>query len=187
MNDRERIWLWPNLLSLDAPVVALLWQAMFIRSYHARLGVPVAALLVIAVWLIYSADRMLDAWRGQGTQARHQFYSQHWRPVLAVWSAIFCSGLALAWTTLSPAVLERGVAVAAGAAMYLAAVHAAPGMWRRQGWKEAMVSLVFALGASLAAWSRVESWADFLGIGLFCALCWMNCTSIEDWERAGLR
>ncbi|MEP6963696.1 MAG: hypothetical protein ABI995_16585, partial [Acidobacteriota bacterium] len=54
---------------------------------------------------------------------------------------------------------------------------------RSPGCKEAIVSVVFALGATLAAWPEVATWADLLSITLFCALCWMNCTSIEDWEH----
>ena len=70
----SRPWLWPNLLSLDAPIVALLWQLLFIRCFHGSLGVLPAVLLAIAVWLIYVADRMLDAWRGLTKQPRHEFY-----------------------------------------------------------------------------------------------------------------
>ena len=48
----SRPWLWPNLLSLDAPVVALLWQLLFVRCFHGSLGTLPAALLAVAVWLI---------------------------------------------------------------------------------------------------------------------------------------
>jgi hypothetical protein len=34
----KRVWLWPNLLSLDAPVVALLWHILFARSFGVRVG-----------------------------------------------------------------------------------------------------------------------------------------------------
>jgi len=66
--------LWPNLLSLDAPLVAALWQILFVRCFRAPEDPLPAALLVSAVWLIYSADRMLDAWRGTGGRPRHEFY-----------------------------------------------------------------------------------------------------------------
>ncbi|MEO8097316.1 MAG: hypothetical protein ABI811_06400 [Acidobacteriota bacterium] len=183
MNSGTRVWLWPNLLSLDAPVVALLWQLLFVRCFHASLGFPVAMLLGMSVWLIYAADRMLDAWRGADLQARHQFYRRHWRGVAVIWFALFLVCAWIAWTSLSSATLGRGSLLAAAAGLYLVAVHAFPKIWRRPGWKEASVSVLFALGASLAAWSAIASWSDILSIALFCVLCWMNCTTIEDWEQ----
>ena len=53
--------LWLTVLSLDAPAVAVLWQLLFARSFHARLGASVTILLALVVWLIYVADRVLDA------------------------------------------------------------------------------------------------------------------------------
>ena len=86
-----RIWLWPNLLSLDAPLVALLWQILFIRCFHAAnpasSSILTSALLVSVVWLIYAADRALDAWRGSGLRPRHEFYRRHWRALLPIWIA----------------------------------------------------------------------------------------------------
>ncbi len=59
-----RFWLWPNLLSLDAPVVAVLWQILFARCFQVPVDALAALLLLLTVWLIYAADRTLDAWRG---------------------------------------------------------------------------------------------------------------------------
>src|SRR5262245_62998456 len=88
LPTRTHFWLWPNLLSLDAPAVALLWQVFFVRCFHASVGAESAVLLGVAVWLIYAADRMLDAWRGAGKSARHEFYRRHWRAVVPVWIAL---------------------------------------------------------------------------------------------------
>jgi hypothetical protein len=181
-----RIWLWPNLLSLDAPVVALLWQVLFVRCFHASPGAETAILLPVAVWLIYAADRMLDAWRGSTATPRHQFYQRHWRAVVPVWVAILAAGTWIAWAYLPPMMWSRGLLVASGSAVYLLAVHGAPRIWRRPGAKEAAVGVVFALGVSLAAWPMVQTWSDIVAIALFCLLCWINCTAIEDWEH-GLR
>jgi hypothetical protein len=186
-----RVWLWPNLLSLDAPVVALLWQVLFVRCFHARLGTMPSILLALAVWLIYAADRMLDAWRGGEHQPRHEFYRRYWRTVLPVWSAVLAVGAWMACTQLPSELLARGVLLAACAALYLAAVHLAPGRWKSAGRKEAAVAVLFALGATLAAWPEVETAYDVVSILLFSYLCWMNCTAIEDWEhgreaRAGI-
>ena len=66
-----KAWLWPNLLSLDAPAVALLWQIFFARCFHAKLEPLPSVLLVLAVWLIYAADRTIDAWTDSGFEPRN--------------------------------------------------------------------------------------------------------------------
>jgi len=68
-------------------------------------------------------------------------------------------------------------------ALYFAAVHFAPGPLRRAWPKEAAVAVLFALGASVAAWNRVRSADEVVAILLFSCLCWINCVAIERWER----
>ena len=182
----SRPWQWPNLLSLDAPIVALLWQLLFVRCFHGSLGALPAALLAVAVWLIYVADRTLDAWRGaagSAEQPRHEFYRRNWRAVLPIWIATLGGGAWLAWTRLPRPLFVEGVVVASCAALYLAAVHLTPGWLRRAGSKESAVAVLFGLGASLAAWPGVQTTSDVLAILLFSCLCWMNCTAIDDWEH----
>jgi hypothetical protein len=179
----SRPWLWPNLLSLDAPIVALFWQLLFVRCFHGSLGLLPAALLAVAVWLIYVADRTLDAWRGTAEQPRHEFYRRHWRVVLPIWIAALGAGGWLAWSRLPGPLFAEGAAVASGTGLYLAAVHLAPGLLRRAGSKESAVAVLFGLGASLAAWPGVQTSSDVLAIVLFSGLCWMNCAAIEDFEH----
>jgi hypothetical protein len=183
-NAAPRPWLWPNLLSLDAPVVAVLWQALFARCFHASVNALAAALLVLAVWLIYAADRAFDAWSQNGGMPRHEFYRRHWRAVLPVWTAVLAIAGWLAWTRLPSLVFKEGLVLLAAVALYFAAVHLAPATLRG-GWpKEAAVAVLFALGASLAAWNHLRSAEDALSILLFCCLCWINCAAIEHWESS---
>jgi len=183
LGDRVSFWLWPNLLSLDAPLVAVLWQVLFARCFGVELSVTAVTLLGFAVWLIYAADRAMDA-RGASMLPRHEFYRRNWRAVAPVWVAVLATAAWIAWTRLPSALFERGMLVAFGVAMYFAAVHLAPG----RGWpKEAAVAILFALGASLIAWERVASAADVGTILLFSGLCWINCVAIEKWEHRRAR
>ncbi len=179
----SRLWLWPNLLSLDAPLVAVLWQALFVRCFHATGDALPAVLLVLAVWLIYAADRALDAWAGTGRRPRHEFYRRHWRAVLPVWTAVLAIAGWLAWTRLAPPLFQRGLLLLAGVMLYFAVVHFSPEGFRRAWPKEAAVAILFALGASLAALSRIRSVGDAVSILLFSCLCWINCVAIEQWEQ----
>jgi hypothetical protein len=181
------LWLWPNYLSLDAPLVAVLWQILFARCFRVPSDFSAAALLVAAVWLIYSADRMLDARRDAGLRLRHWFYRRHWRVVLAVWGVVFAAAASSSWLILPRWLFDRGLLLLGAVAVYLAMVHAAPARVMK-GWpKEALVAILFALGATVAAWSDFRNRSDLLAVILFCCLCWINCAAIERWEGRELR
>ena len=54
-------WLWPNLLSLDAPIVAVAWLYMFARAWQVNyMGWESYLALGLAVWVVYVLDRLLD-------------------------------------------------------------------------------------------------------------------------------
>ena len=58
---RIPLWLWPNLLSLDAPIVAVVWLAMFARTWRVDfLQWESYLALGLATWVIYVVDRLLD-------------------------------------------------------------------------------------------------------------------------------
>ena len=178
-----RIWLWPNLLSLDAPLVAVLWQILFIRCFHGPGQPPTkiipSVLLVCVVWLIYAADRTLDAWRGSSLRPRHEFYLRHWRALLPVWIAVLLATAWLAWASLPVELFERGAWLLAAVLVYFGIVHCSGLNWP----KEAAVAAIFGLGVSLASWTRVESSYDIFTVILFACLCWINCTAISAWEE----
>jgi hypothetical protein len=179
----DRVWLWPNLLSLDAPVVALLWQILFARCFHARVELLPSVLLVLAVWLIYAADRTLDAWTGSCARPRHEFYRKHWKSLLPLWILALAAGSTLAWTRLTPELLVCGIALATVVAGYFVLLH----LGVLQKTKEAAVAVLFALGATLSAWPNVRSAVDIEAIILFSCLCWINCVAIERWESAAVQ
>ena len=62
-ETRKPWWLWPHLLSLDAPLVALAWQDWWSRSEGTPLPGSRRLILGLGVWMIYLADRLSDARR----------------------------------------------------------------------------------------------------------------------------
>ncbi len=181
--------LWLTVLSLDAPAVAALWQLLFARSFHVQLAWSVTVLLALVVWLIYVADRLLDALKApaQGAEAtRHIFYRRH------LWAFLFplCIGFLLAaWMALTRLDLETfgdGVIILLAVGAYLLAVHLVS---PEREWlpKEMLVGVLFALGTCFPVWEHMTNdtttiAAPFL---LFMGLCWMNCAAIEheEWKR----
>ncbi len=84
-RPRTPWWLWPNVLSLDAPLVAVLWQEALGRAHHVRLLPGCDLALGLAVWLIYIVDRTLDGFTAapdQQLSVRHAFYRRHRDPGL---------------------------------------------------------------------------------------------------------
>ena len=158
----------------------MLWQILFARCFHARVGMLPSILLVLAVWLIYAADRTLDAWTGSCDRPRHEFYRRHWKTLLPLWILALAAGAALA-SRLTTGLLLSGVALGAGVALYFALLQL--GIFQRT--KEAAVAVLFALGATLSAWPNIRSAVDIAAVILFSCLCWVNCVAIENWESPG--
>jgi hypothetical protein len=184
VNDSRPWWLWPNVLSLDAPAVAVTWQ-VFLASV-AGVAVPLAASAVLAlvVWAVYLADRGLDARRGANTSDRHRAAGRNPIAWAAAASAAALSAVLVALTVLPRAYLEAGGIVAFATIGYLAAVHfvRAKNVLDR-GAKELSVGVVFAAGVTIPLVATAEPFADWLpGAVAFAGLCWLNCTLISRWE-----
>lgn len=115
MNKRPPVWMLPNLLSLDAPLVALVWMWMLARAMRVQY-VESSSYLVLAcaVWCVYVLDRIYDVKRGmhgvdEAAPWRHQI---HWKGrwvLMAIVAAVvaFCAYASL--HILSMDLLTAGV------------------------------------------------------------------------------
>jgi hypothetical protein len=181
-------WLWCNLLSLDAPLVAVVWAGLFARSAGARLSVVETFVLGLSVWCIYITDRLLDTRSVLGAanlQPRHHFCRRH---SLTLTILLVSAALAILWLTmrgLPEFEFRAGVALGAILILYMATIHALPLELASAVPKELAVGFLFAAGTALPAWShRASISADMLLCWIFFALlCSLNCMSIECWER----
>ena len=178
------LWAWPTVLSLDAPLVALVWQGLFHQTFAVDLIWREAAVLALSVWLIYLADRWLDAAELDLTKPhsfRHAFYARHKRSVVIVWLVILSIDTALIVTTLSARQLRVGLVLGAFVLIYLLGVHALKPLARYS--KELQVGLAFGVGTSLLLWSQQASVELSVATVLFAGLCTLNCLFIALWER----
>ena len=200
-------WLWPNLLSLDAPVVAVLWQGLFAVVAGVTLPIEVVLLLGLAVWVIYVVDRLGDAVRLDErfpATRRHRFYREWERVFRVVVVVAGLVGLLGAGYWIPGGMAVRGAFLALMVGGYFCHVSLA----RRVGWilvpKEALCGFLFAVGSNLAPayyigrpGGDMMSAAAVLAEGLvgvgeaigslllvaFAILCTMNCALISHWER----
>jgi hypothetical protein len=181
--------LWWNILSLDAPMVGVAWAALFVREGGGRLGIAEAVALALAVWVIYTTDRLLDGWRSQNRaalRARHVFCERHRRAFAGALVAAAAVIALLAVTTLPLSEVHAGCGLGVVVAAYMVGIHVGRGALAQRWPKELAVGILFAAGATLPWWSRgaAISFGAMAACGSLAALCAGNCMAIESWERA---
>ncbi len=184
MNRPVPWWLVPNLVALDAPLVAVVWQRFLAARAGVHLPWAATAALAAAVWCVYLADRWLDARRGALDADRHRAAAR--RPRAFAAGAVLAGGLAaVAAVELPTPYLSTGLAVGLGVAAYLVLVHALAGGLRAvRGAKEFLVGVGFAAAVAipLAAEAAPAGWLP--GVVAFGGACWLNCRLIDRWESS---
>ena len=188
---KQPLWLWPNLLSLDAPLIAVLWLNLFAVSGQIRVPPLVSLTLGLVVWLIYLADRLTDGWHASplaALSARHQFYRMYRLPMLYLLLGVF--GLTC-WVALK---LDRdtiafGMVMMLVLAGYFGVVHSRKPVGQSHFSKEAIVAVVFGVGTFFPAWihTRRPTAAMAIALVLFVLICWLNVLLIEFTEWMVLR
>ncbi len=194
LERRKPLWLYPNLLSLDAPLVAMAWLYVFAETWRVMfLPWQAYVALGLVVWLIYVADRLLDgmlAGGGEGTlSARHEFHRKH-RKKFAIGAVI--AGVAtpvLVFTSLPFVIIDYakwgGYVVAAYFIISLFSDKHANGISYS---KNILAGMAFAYGTAMLA-------LLYTGFGIgelfrvrelvcFGALCIINISAIDLWEHA---
>lgn len=193
-EQRKPLWLYPNLLSLDAPLVAVTWLYVFAKTW--RLGYHpwfTYASLGLAVWSIYATDRLLDVSLKGDTarlEVRHRFHHDHRKAFsLGIAAALIC-GISMVVIHMPVAIyvhlLLGGVLVAGFFGLSMLSSQD-PG--EVQHTKNIVAGVTFAFGTAMAAHIfRYEfGIADLVGsreFQCFAVLCILNISAIDLWEHA---
>jgi len=181
--------LW-HLLSLDAPTVAALWTWFVARSCGIILPVAAVAAMALAVWIIYAADRLLDASRFIDTaerdelEARHLFHHRH-RRVFVLGIALATAALAALIPRLDHAALRLYLLEGGLLSAWLIFLHTARRTRRLP--KEIAVGIFFSAAVFIPSVARrPELRLALLPLAmLFALLCCLNCLFIYAWEHEG--
>jgi hypothetical protein len=176
------VWLYPQVLSLDAAAVAVCWQWLFAKSFQVAITPAILFVTGACVWMIYAADHLLDVRSGTLCTARHRFMARHRGGFLIAAAVVFTS--AAVASTRFPFSLWRGaVELTFIVGVYLALVHRGGEKVRRYWPKEFAIGAVFAAGSTIATWSSgatpVRVWPS---VALFAASCTLNCCAVDYWE-----
>ena len=190
--QRSPLALW-HLLSLDAPSVATVWTIAIACAAGLRLPFSAPAAMFVAVWMLYAADRLLDARPLPGGQSppeleeRHRFHHRHRRAFL-IGIAISACILAALLRNIDPPALRLYVLLATLLAAYFLIIHARPDSAYRFP-KELAVGIFFPAAVFIPTVARLpELRLDLLPIALLlAALCSLNCLYLYAWEHPGSR
>lgn len=187
---RVHWWQWITVLSLDAPLVAVVWQATFARAADGTVALrPHHPLLLgAAVWLAYAADRWIEGWRltEQTVRTQRHYFFLRWRwPAFTVWLTVLAGGCILAIRELSLREWLFSLALLAPTLAYLLSHQF---LHRNHPWrvpKELCVAAIMTLGAVIyPAANLSETTLTLIApAALFFLLALANCLLISDWER----
>lgn len=151
----------------------------------ARQHVGQAVALFLAVWLLYVADRLLDARAAKGLlEARHRFHARHARRFLCVWGCV-ASITAVLLMYLAAPVRSGWLWLSLPLLVYALAVHKGRSRSLPKEWiVAAMFAVATVLPAALGTRHPGALWAEAV---LFGSLCLLNCIAIARWEHAEAR
>ncbi|QDS96554.1 hypothetical protein FF011L_53660 [Roseimaritima multifibrata] len=184
----------PNLVSLDAPVVAVSWALLLSFVYlqprpekvaFASEWWPSLVALFGAVWLIYLTDRLLDCRRlnfDQEVPARHRFTQRWGIPLWRTWGAVLLLTGVVTLFCLERRLWVGGAALLGGVLLYGWTVHASARL-RRGVPKEFIVAIIFAAGVGLPTLTVVRNRSVFLSLLSIACLFALNCLLVSRSQR----
>jgi hypothetical protein len=177
-----------HLLSLDAPSVAAVWTWFVARCARVELPWTAIAAMFCAVWVLYAADRLVDARdlaRGgevSGLEERHLFHFAH-RRVFRWGIGAGCVALAALLPTMIVAEVRLYLTLGALLAGWFVVIHSG----RKPLPKEFVVGVFFAPAVFTPTVARSPDMRGelLLPAVLLGALCSLNCLFIFAWEHEG--
>lgn len=183
------LWLYPNLLGLDAPVVAVCWQWLFAKSFGIEVPLVFHLILGLSAWCIYLADRVYEAFLGgnpdQGTE-RRRFTFRHIRPLLLVLIAAAAVNSFLIFRHVPLQLIVSGLATASLLAVYYAIrLKCAPQVTSIMP-REILCGMLFSIGCAITphAFGAGEGHpvAFWIAVASFGIACSTACILISVWE-----
>ncbi|MDP4611656.1 MAG: hypothetical protein NWT02_10740 [Opitutales bacterium] len=177
--SQTKLWQWPNVLAIDAAMIAVIWQSIFAQSIDFTLTIAAQIVLGLSVWLTYMADRLFDVQQRKPEQLlslRHRFAAKYRIVLWRIWSVALITNIALAFTMLEREQLMHGFYLLAACLTYTALNQK---LSKRFFPKEVCVAMIFA-GGVLVFLPASSLWPT---AGSLALLCLMNCLMIGRKEN----
>ncbi|MEM6264077.1 MAG: hypothetical protein AAGI38_16300 [Bacteroidota bacterium] len=174
-------------LSLDVALGALAGGGMVAKLLGMRPPLVWWIALPLSVWVMYTADHLLDAWRlkGAANTDRHMFHYQYFKPIAIVWLVAFlCCSCVLPWW-MPEELIYFGLSMGGVVLLHLGMVW-----WvgDRVSWffqKEIGVGLIYSLGVwggPVVLSQEVQALEVGIGFMQFFLLAMMNLWAFSMYE-----
>lgn len=177
-----------RLLSIDVALGALSGGVLASAFLGVRMPAGWYVILPLSVWVVYTWDHLLDAYRLGATAStpRHQFHYRHFRSLLVATGLGALLAVALAAWTLGRSGLAFGLAMGAFSLIHFLVVRAVGS--RTSPWlvKELGVAIVYCVGIwGLPALHSGEPFGPSLwfAFGQFFLLAVVNLLEFSLFER----
>ncbi len=178
---------WLTTLSLDAPLVAVAWQAMLAHVLHSSLAWHQRLIVGLSVWLGYAADRWFDSKGSTAKTTRHLYSRQNAKALLSLWAAVLAADLLLATSLLTRTQILHGLGLTALSFAYTVFAQKGRQIPAYGLLKSCFVAFLIAAAALLFLDPiplRIES---LLVISSVLLLFATNCFLIRSWEKPDSR
>jgi hypothetical protein len=144
MKAIEKAYRFLNLLSIDIAIGAIACGMYFAWVLHVHVRPYALASLGITVWIIYTADHLLDAWKvkGRASTERHRFHQDHFRILVVLMTIAIGTDFILIFFIKRP-VLFAGLYMIALVVVYLLFHNKLTFL------KEVFVALLYCVGVLL--------------------------------------
>ncbi|HRP68917.1 MAG TPA: prenyltransferase [Turneriella sp.] len=161
----QRFFFYTEVLSLDIAIGVLGSGAFAKTVLHAPMKGTWWFLLCAAVWVVYTADHLMDA-RKVGKVAvnvRHKFHVEHFRIIFTTMCIVSLLCAILAWVYLREIIFMGGIVVGIFALFHLILAY-----WGKVRFgKEISVAVIYAMGVWFAPFLNHRGAIDTLPILFF--------------------
>lgn len=120
MNQAVRFYRLINILSIDVALGAVCCAAWFAKAFEVLLRPYALLALGITVWVIYTADHLMDAWKikKEASTERHRFHQTYFKILLACLCLAVIVDLSLLFF-IRAKIIHAGIILAAVVGLYL--------------------------------------------------------------------
>lgn len=176
-----------NSISLDAPLVAVIWLKCFSSIYSISVEVHHYLILFSVTWLAYSGDRLLDSIRFPAVDCkspRHQFATDHFKTLISIWITVAVISSLYLFIILNISEIVWGLFFLGLLLVYFLGCYLFPDLLRGAVPRELVVGLFFSLAVHFFILFQLGHWGlySFWTFLCFLSLCSLNCLSISYCE-----
>jgi 4-hydroxybenzoate polyprenyltransferase len=181
MNELIRFYRLLNILSIDVALGSVCCAAWFAELFEVSLKPQAFIVLGLTVWIIYTADHLLDAKRTEGVASteRHRFHQQYFSFLAIVLILAVLTDLILVFF-IREAVFKWGLVLSGVMVVYFLVQRFLKYL------KEITVAVVFSCGVLLPSVAVAQKQIDFsmaLIIGEFMLTALLNLLLFSWFDR----